>query len=186
MFDNVHHVQLAMPRGEEAAARAFFVDVLGMAEIDKPAVLAVRGGVWFRAGNGELHLGVEDDFRPARKAHPGIVVDDLDALVEHLAGAGQNVQWDRDFPASGAPTLTIRSATDSSCADRQNPPIPGGLVCASRPDVGPTFGGNSPGRPTSAPEQRRSALITAEEDIAPATPPCMTMRWYAADDGTLT
>jgi catechol 2,3-dioxygenase-like lactoylglutathione lyase family enzyme len=98
MFDNVHHVQLAMPRGEEAAARAFFVDVLGMAEIDKPAVLATPGGVWFRTGNGELHLGVEDDFRPARKAHPGIIVDDLDALVEHLAGAGQNVQWDRDFP----------------------------------------------------------------------------------------
>ena len=98
MFGNVHHVQLAMPRGEEAAARAFFVDVLGMTEIDKPAVLAARGGVWFRAGSVELHLGVEDDFRPAGKAHPGIVVDDLDTLVEHLAGAGQNVQWDRDLP----------------------------------------------------------------------------------------
>jgi catechol 2,3-dioxygenase-like lactoylglutathione lyase family enzyme len=94
----VHHVQLAMPRGEEAAARAFFVDVLGMAGIDKPAVLAARGGVWFRAGRVELHLGVEDDFRPARKAYPGIVVDNLDALVEQLAGAGHNVQWDRDFP----------------------------------------------------------------------------------------
>jgi catechol 2,3-dioxygenase-like lactoylglutathione lyase family enzyme len=98
VFDSVHHVQLAMPRGAEAAARAFFGDILGMTEINKPAVLAARGGVWFGAGGVELHLGVEEDFRPARKAHPGIVVDDLDALVEHLAGAGHNVQWDHNFP----------------------------------------------------------------------------------------
>lgn len=59
-----------------------------MAEVDKPPVLVARGGVWFRAGDVELHLGVEDNFRPARIAHPGIIVDDLDALVERLAGAG--------------------------------------------------------------------------------------------------
>jgi catechol 2,3-dioxygenase-like lactoylglutathione lyase family enzyme len=89
VFDRLHHVQLAMPRGEESTARAFFVDVLDMAEVDKPPVLAARGGVWFRAGDVELHLGVEDDFRPAGKTHPGIIVDDLDALVERLAGAGR-------------------------------------------------------------------------------------------------
>jgi catechol 2,3-dioxygenase-like lactoylglutathione lyase family enzyme len=98
VFDRLHHVQLAMPRGEESTARAFFVDVLDMTEVDKPPVLAARGGVSFRAGDVELHLGVEDDFRPAGKAHPGIIVDDLDALVERLAGAGQHVQWDGDFP----------------------------------------------------------------------------------------
>jgi catechol 2,3-dioxygenase-like lactoylglutathione lyase family enzyme len=98
VFDRLHHVQLAMPRGEESAARAFFVEVLDMAEVDKPPVLAARGGVWFRGGTVELHLGVEDDFRAAGKAHPGIIVDDLDALIARLVGAGQHVQWDGDFP----------------------------------------------------------------------------------------
>lgn len=98
MFERLHHLQLAMPRGEEWAARAFFGDVLGMTEVDKPPVLAARGGAWFRAGGVELHLGVEDDFRPARKAHPGIVVNDLDKLVARLRRAGQQVSWDGDFP----------------------------------------------------------------------------------------
>lgn len=98
MFDGFHHVQLAMPRGEDEAARAFFVGLLGLTEIDKPPVLAARGGAWFRAGGLELHLGVEDDFRPARKGHPGILVRDLDALVERLRAADQDVSWDGDFP----------------------------------------------------------------------------------------
>lgn len=98
MFAGLHHVQLAMPPGEEERARAFFVGVLGMTEIDKPPVLARRGGAWFRAGGLELHLGVEDDFAPARKAHPGILVDDLDALARRLDDAGQPVAHDRDFP----------------------------------------------------------------------------------------
>jgi catechol 2,3-dioxygenase-like lactoylglutathione lyase family enzyme len=98
VFDGLHHMQLAMPRGEEAAARNFFVGVLGMAEIDKPPVLAARGGAWFRAGGLELHLGVEDDFQPARKAHPGILVTDLDEVVRRLRDADQDVTWDADFP----------------------------------------------------------------------------------------
>lgn len=98
MFDRIHHMQLAMPRGEEAAARAFFTGVLGMAEVEKPAALAARGGAWFRAGAVELHLGVEDDFRPARKGHSGILVNDLDGLAERLNAAGQGVRWDPDFP----------------------------------------------------------------------------------------
>ena len=98
MFAGLHHMQLAMPRGAEEAARDFFAGVLGMSEIDKPPVLAVRGGAWFRAGGLELHLGVEDDFRPARKGHPGILVTDLDEIVRRLRSTGQDVTWDGDFP----------------------------------------------------------------------------------------
>jgi catechol 2,3-dioxygenase-like lactoylglutathione lyase family enzyme len=98
MFDGLHHTQLAMPRGQEDAAREFYGHVLGLTEIDKPPVLAARGGVWFRSGALELHLGIEDDFRPAGKAHPGILVSDLDGLVERLRAAGQEVTWDADFP----------------------------------------------------------------------------------------
>lgn len=84
----LHHVPLAMPPGREDAARAFWSDVLGMDEVAKPPALVARGGCWFRSGDLELHIGVEDDFRPARKAHPGILVDDLDDLVVRLAAAG--------------------------------------------------------------------------------------------------
>ncbi len=98
VFDRLHHMQLAMPKGEEQAARAFFVDVLGMMEIEKPPPLKGRGGAWFRAGQVELHLGIEDDFRPARKGHPGILVNDLDEVVRRLNQAGQDVRWDGDFP----------------------------------------------------------------------------------------
>ena len=87
-----------MPVGEEERARQFFIDVLGMTEIAKPAVLAERGGVWFRTGGLELHLGVESGFRPARKAHPGILVEDLDALSRRLTAAGYSVRLDGDFP----------------------------------------------------------------------------------------
>jgi hypothetical protein len=73
LFEGLHHMQLAMPPGDEDVARGFFVGVLGMTEITKPPLLAARGGVWFRQKGLELHLGVEDDFRPARKGHPGIL-----------------------------------------------------------------------------------------------------------------
>jgi catechol 2,3-dioxygenase-like lactoylglutathione lyase family enzyme len=82
------HVQLAMPRGGEARARAFYGGVLGMAEVAKPAHLAVSGGCWFASGGAHLHLGVEDDFRPARKAHAALLVGDLAALRARLAEAG--------------------------------------------------------------------------------------------------
>lgn len=98
VFDRLHHVQLALPRDGEPAARAFYGDVLGMTEVAKPSGLAGRGGVWFRAGAAELHLGVEEGFRPARKAHPGFLVDDLDDVVERLRRVGQDVTWDGDFP----------------------------------------------------------------------------------------
>ena len=98
VFEGLHHAQLAMPRGEEAAARDFYAGVLGMTEVDKPPVLAARGGAWFRAGGLELHLGVEETFGPARKAHPGVLVSDLDEVVRRLGAAGQDVTWDADLP----------------------------------------------------------------------------------------
>ncbi len=97
-FDRLHHMQMTMPRGQEQAARTFYADVLGMVEIDKPPALATRGGAWFRSGGVELHLGVEDDFRPSRKGHPGILVTDLDEVVRRLQSAGQDVSWDAEFP----------------------------------------------------------------------------------------
>jgi len=92
------HVQVAAPRGAEAAARDFYGGVLQMAEIAKPLSLASRGGVWFRAGEQQLHIGIEDSFIPARKAHPAFAVDDLHSLAERLEGAGAAVTWDEAVP----------------------------------------------------------------------------------------
>ncbi|WP_228643116.1 VOC family protein [Microtetraspora sp. AC03309] len=94
----LHHVQLAIEPGGEDACRAFYVGVLGMIEIPKPPALAARGGLWVRADTVEIHLGVEKDFRPARKAHPGIHVADLDGLAARLTEHGVEVVWDDDFP----------------------------------------------------------------------------------------
>jgi catechol 2,3-dioxygenase-like lactoylglutathione lyase family enzyme len=89
----IHHVQLACPPGSEEASRRFYSGLLGLAEKPKPAALAARGGCWF-AGHGiELHLGVEDNFRPARKAHPGLLWPGLDELAERLTAAGHPVAW---------------------------------------------------------------------------------------------
>ncbi|RPH61737.1 MAG: glyoxalase [Chloroflexi bacterium] len=82
------HVQLAMPAGEEEKTRAFYAGMLGMSELPKPPELAQRGGAWFQAGSVALHLGVESDFRPARKAHPALIVDDLEAFLQACAANG--------------------------------------------------------------------------------------------------
>lgn len=94
----LHHVQLAAPPDSEERLRWFYGTVLGLTEVAKPPVLAQRGGAWFRSGALELHLGVEADFRPARKAHPGLLTDDLDGLVQRLAAHGLDVTWDDDLP----------------------------------------------------------------------------------------
>ncbi|MFF0307091.1 VOC family protein [Streptosporangium sp. NPDC004379] len=94
----LHHVQLACPPGSEPVLRDFYEGVLGLAEIPKPPVLAARGGCWFRGHGIELHLGVEEDFRPARKAHPGLLVHDLDGWARRLTEAGHPVTFDDDFP----------------------------------------------------------------------------------------
>jgi catechol 2,3-dioxygenase-like lactoylglutathione lyase family enzyme len=88
------HVQLAMPPGGEVLARTFYTNVLGIPEIAKPPHLAKRGGGWFERGRLKVHLGVEADFRPARKAHPAFLVADLSALVEALHGANHAVKDD--------------------------------------------------------------------------------------------
>ncbi|HSJ88430.1 MAG TPA: VOC family protein [Anaerolineales bacterium] len=85
---SIDHVQIAMPAGEEQKARAFYVDVLGFIEIPKPAELAKRGGAWFQSERVQVHLGVEADFKPARKAHPAFIVSDLDALIVKVQAAG--------------------------------------------------------------------------------------------------
>src|SRR2546423_15681596 len=83
-----HHVQLAMPPGEEPRAEAFYSGLLGLPRVEKPAELAARGGCWFRGGGIELHLGVEEEYRPAPKAHPAILGEGLDALGARLNEAG--------------------------------------------------------------------------------------------------
>ena len=94
----LHHVQLAAPPGAEPAMRAFSAGTLGLTEPAKPPAPAGRGGVWLRGPGIEVHIGVEDGFRPARKAHPGVLVHDLDALAGRLRAAGHNVRADGLLP----------------------------------------------------------------------------------------
>ncbi|MFI6371316.1 glyoxalase [Streptomyces sp. NPDC050546] len=98
MITALDHVQLAAPRGSEERLRAYYVDVLGMTEIPKPPVLARRGGCWFRAGAVLLHIGIEEDFRAARKAHPGLRVTDIESCAARLEAGGAPVIWDHVLP----------------------------------------------------------------------------------------
>lgn len=90
----LHHIQLAMPRGEEEAAERFYGYLLGLDQISKPPDLAPRGGVWFRGSDLEVHLGVEDRFRPAFKAHPAFMVEGMERLISRLDAAGVRVVED--------------------------------------------------------------------------------------------
>lgn len=90
----VHHVQLAMPPGREDEAVDFYSGLLGMQHIPKPEHLRSRGGCWFRLQEIQVHLGVEDPFHPAKKAHPALTVTGLEALQRHLESAGQEIVWD--------------------------------------------------------------------------------------------
>jgi catechol 2,3-dioxygenase-like lactoylglutathione lyase family enzyme len=96
---SIDHVQLAMPAGREAEARAFYSDLLGITEARKPPHLAKRGGCWFERGALKIHLGVDRDFVPARKAHPALIVEDLPSLVAVLKRAGHRVV--KDEPLEG-------------------------------------------------------------------------------------
>jgi len=102
---SLDHIQLAMPAGREDEARAFYQGLLGIPEAPKPAHLAKRGGCWFEKGSLKVHLGVEAEFRPARKAHPAFIVSDLAGLSAVLAGAGHPVRSDE--PLEGYTRLYV-------------------------------------------------------------------------------
>lgn len=101
----IDHVQVAAPAGCEEAARAFYGAALGMEELPKPEAIRGRGGCWFRAGAQELHVGVEEPFAPARKAHPGLVASDLDAIRSRLREAG--LEYDDDAKITGVDRLLV-------------------------------------------------------------------------------
>jgi catechol 2,3-dioxygenase-like lactoylglutathione lyase family enzyme len=94
----IDHLQIIAPARGENAARRFFGEVLGLAEVPKPAALRGRGGVWFAVGEQQLHIGVEEPFSPARKAHPAFRVTGIDALAARLEAAGHPPRWDDDLP----------------------------------------------------------------------------------------
>jgi catechol 2,3-dioxygenase-like lactoylglutathione lyase family enzyme len=98
-LEGIDHVQLAAPPGCEEDARRFFGGLLGLTEVDKPASLRARGGVWFQIGDEQLHVGVEEPFRPATKAHPALRVrpDALEGLAARLEAAGVRVRWDHSL-----------------------------------------------------------------------------------------
>lgn len=97
-FSAIDHVQLAAPPGSEDAARRFYGDLLGMREVPKPTLLVARGGVWFVSGAVQIHIGIEQDFRPARKAHPALRCTDYDGLLARLRAAGVDVNEVNDIP----------------------------------------------------------------------------------------
>lgn len=97
-FIAIDHVQLAMPAGEEESARRFYRDLLGMTELPKPVDLAKRGGCWFASGAVQIHLGVEVEFRPAKKAHPALRCTDYERITARLRASGVPVQDDDNIP----------------------------------------------------------------------------------------
>ncbi len=109
MWVAIDHVQLAMPVGAEDTARGFYVDVLGLAEVPKPPVMAARGGCWFEAGAVRLHLGAEADFRPARRAHPALLIRDL---AQFVAARGLSAKWSDEVPG------TVRCHIDDPFGNR--------------------------------------------------------------------
>ena len=94
----LHHVQLAMPMAGEKVARAFYHGLLGLPEVPKPPILAARGGVWFQSDQVRVHLGIDPDFMPAKKAHPAFLVNGVMDLLKRLEGAGVPVIHDDALP----------------------------------------------------------------------------------------
>src|SRR5690606_8168960 len=98
MIRGLDHVQVAAPPACEDAARAFYADLLGLQEVPKPPILAARGGAWFQVGAQQLHVGVEEPFSPARKAHPAFASDAAGELAKRLSGARHPGTWDDAVP----------------------------------------------------------------------------------------
>ncbi|GGE69085.1 VOC family protein [Priestia taiwanensis] len=105
VFTGIDHVQLAAPKGMEKEIRAFFTGKLGFEEIPKPEKLRARGGCWFRCGTQELHIGVEENFQPAKKAHPAFCVENLQAFRTHLEEQGLTIK--EEPPIEGRERLFI-------------------------------------------------------------------------------
>lgn len=97
-FKAIDHVQLAAPKGSEDRARGFFTDVLGFEEIEKPAELKKRGGVWFMFGICQIHIGIEDPFTPAQKPHPAFAVQNIEELKKCLTISGVIYTEDNKLP----------------------------------------------------------------------------------------
>jgi catechol 2,3-dioxygenase-like lactoylglutathione lyase family enzyme len=152
----LHHVQLAAPPGSEDRLRWFYGEVLGMSEVRKPPVLAARGGAWFRSGALELHLGVEEGFRPARKAHLGIRVEDLEAIIARLASHGVEVDRDDDLPGFRRCYVADPHGNRLELLEPARSSTQGGPLPSAKRPAGSNGGEGAPhGRPRSAPETRR-------------------------------
>lgn len=99
-FKAIDHVQLAAPMGSEGRAKEFFADILGFDEVEKPAELKKRGGVWFKADSCQIHIGIEDPFTPAQKAHPAFEVQNIEVLKKHLTLSGITYTEDNKLPGA--------------------------------------------------------------------------------------
>ncbi|MFP7296641.1 VOC family protein [Neobacillus niacini] len=99
-FKAIDHIQLAAPKGCEDGARKFFIDILGFEEMEKPQELKKRGGVWFRYGSIQIHIGVEEPFVPAKKAHPAFEIENIEVLKMHLREKGVPVVEDHNLPGA--------------------------------------------------------------------------------------
>jgi catechol 2,3-dioxygenase-like lactoylglutathione lyase family enzyme len=94
---SIEHIQIAIPMGSEDRARAFYAGILGFVEVEKPAIMAKRNSIWFRAGSVSLHLGLKPDFHPAKRAHPALVVDGMDQVLTACQSANITVKPDVSF-----------------------------------------------------------------------------------------
>lgn len=111
IFKKIDHIQLAAPRGSEEKAREFFSGILGFIEVEKPEILKKKGGVWFEYNGCHVHIGIEEAFAPAKKAHPAFQVEGLEDLKEHLAKNEIDFVEDTDLP--GANRIYINDPFDN-------------------------------------------------------------------------
>ena len=100
LIKRIDHIQLAAPIGSEDEARSFFQGVLSLDEVEKPHELKKNGGVWFSNGHIHIHVGIEEPFIPAKKAHPAFEVSDIDALASHIIEKGVSIQEDHRLPGA--------------------------------------------------------------------------------------
>ncbi|WHY56049.1 VOC family protein [Peribacillus simplex] len=100
IFKSIDHIQLAAPKGSKDTARKFFKNILGFEEVEKPEELKKRGGVWFEFGNYQIHIGIEEPFYPAKKAHPAFEIENIEELRKHLVTNGIDVMDDDKLPGA--------------------------------------------------------------------------------------